>query len=104
MNPTPQELAGERGLMFVCYQTSIKNQFEFLLNHWANVDDQPQSGGMDPLLGQRFNGTGTNRRLLLIPSNDGSLEPAEIDANWITPTGGGYFFSPSTSAMRNALS
>ena len=104
MNPTPQELAGERGLMFVCYQTSIKNQFEFLLNHWANVDDQPQSGGMDPLLGQRFNATGTNRRLLLIPSNDGSLEPAEIDVNWITPTGGGYFFSPSISAMGNALS
>jgi len=104
MNPTPQELAGERGLMFVCYQTSIKNQFEFLLNHWANVDDQPQSGGMDPVLGQRLNGTGTNRRLLLIPSNAGSLEPAEIDANWITPTGGGYFFSPSISAIRNAFS
>jgi len=102
--PTPVELATERGLMFVCYQTSIKNQFEFLLNHWANVDVQPQSGGMDPLLGQRFDETGTNRRVVLVPAPDGSLQQAEIDATWITPTGGGYFFSPSISAMRNELS
>jgi hypothetical protein len=26
----------ERGLMFVCYQTSILNQFEFLQTSWAN--------------------------------------------------------------------
>lgn len=104
MAPTPAELATERGLMFVSYQTSIKNQFEFLLNHWANVDDQPQSGGLDPLLGQRFDAVGTNRRVILIPAPDGSLQQAEIDTTWITPTGGGYFFSPSISAMRNALS
>jgi Dyp-type peroxidase family len=102
--PTTEELATERGLMFVSYQTSIKNQFEFLLNHWANVDDQPQSGGMDPLLGQRFDASGTNRRIALIPDNNGSLQQAEIDATWITPTGGGYFFSPSVSAIRNSLS
>jgi len=104
MVPTEQELATERGLMFVSYQTSIKNQFEFLLNHWADVDDQPQSGGMDPLLGQRFDSSGVNRRKILIPAADGSLQQAEVDATWITPTGGGYFFSPSIAAMRDRLS
>jgi len=102
--PTQEELAIERGLMFVSYQTSIKNQFEFLLNHWANVADQPQSGGMDPLLGQRFDSSGTNRRVIGIPAADGSLQQVEIDATWITATGGGYFFSPSIRAMRNNLS
>lgn len=102
--PKPEELAIERGLMFVSYQSSIKNQFEFLLNHWANVDDQPQSGGVDPLLGQRFDASGTNRRVILIPANNGSLQQVELDATWITPTGGGYFFSPSIGALRNVLS
>jgi deferrochelatase/peroxidase EfeB len=102
--PTSEELANERGLVFVSYQTSIKNQFEFLLNHWANVDNQPQSGGMDPLLGQRFAADGTNRRVILIPASNGALQQAEIDAPWITPTGGGYFFSPSISAIQNTLS
>jgi Dyp-type peroxidase family len=102
--PTPEDLASERGLMFVSYQTSIKNQFEFLLNHWANVDDQPQSGGLDPLLGQRFDVSGANQRIVSIPAIDGSLQQGEIDGTWITATGGGYFFSPSISAIRNVLS
>jgi Dyp-type peroxidase family len=102
--PSQEELAIERGLMFVSYQTSIKNQFEFLLNHWANIDDQPQSGGMDPLLGQRFDGAGNNRHVIFVPAPNGSLQQAEIDAMWITPTGGGYFFSPSITAMRTQLS
>ena len=102
--PTPQELDLERGLMFVSYQSSIKNQFEFLLNHWANIDDQPQSGGMDPLLGQRFDASGTNRRVIFIPDASGSLQQTDVDSNWITPTGGGYFFAPSISALRDVLS
>lgn len=103
-SPTHEDLARERGLMFVSYQSSIKNQFEFLLNHWANVDDQPQSGGMDPLLGQRFDASGENRRVILIPDVNGSLGQAEANATWITPTGGGYFFAPSISALRDVLS
>jgi Dyp-type peroxidase family len=102
--PSQEELAIERGLMFVSYQTSIKNQFEFLLNHWANIDNQPQSGGMDPLLGQRFDGAGNNRRVIFVPAPNGSLQQVEIVATWITPTGGGYFFSPSITAMRTQLS
>jgi hypothetical protein len=90
-----------------CYVTkcqNIKNQFEFLLNHWANIDDQPQSGGMDPLLGQRFDNSGVNRRVIQIPDSGASLQEVEVDATWITPTGGGYFFSPSISALHDVLS
>ena len=52
----------DRGLMFVCYQTSIPNQFEFVQSKWANnpgfifgkkhPDGTPVSVGFDPLIGQ----------------------------------------------------
>jgi Dyp-type peroxidase family len=102
--PSEKDLKNERGLMFVSYQSSIKNQFEFLLNHWANIDDQPQSGGMDPLLGQRFDNSGVNRRVIQVPDAGATLQQVEVDATWITPTGGGYFFSPSISALHDVLS
>ena len=33
----------ERGLLFITYQTSIENQFEFLQRHWANSDIRPKT-------------------------------------------------------------
>ena len=42
----------ERGLMFVCYQASIEDQFEFLVRRWSNSSLQPNLGGHDPVIGQ----------------------------------------------------
>lgn len=71
--------------MFVSYQTSIKNQFESLLNHWTDVDNQPQSGGLDPLLGQRFDASGANPRIVLIPATDGSLRKQKSMRSGLQP-------------------
>ena len=63
----------DRGLQFLAYQTSIENQFEFVVKNWVNPpnfkepfnkapDGTPinQGGGHDPILGQNGN-TGENR-------------------------------------------
>ncbi|GAC1394477.1 MAG: Dyp-type peroxidase [Ktedonobacteraceae bacterium] len=104
IHPTTKELKEERGLMFLCYQASIENQFEFLINHWANADKQPRPGGHDPIIGQHRDQEGNRIRQLEIQGNDGSTEVINIPLEWVTPTGGGYFFAPSLSALKTVLS
>jgi Dyp-type peroxidase family len=119
---TQKKTLQDRGLMFVCYQTSIPFQFEFLQHTWANnqnfisagavpkvhADGSPVKVGFDPIIGQNTPAgqpqarntdepipnypTGNVRSTLTIP------EP------FIIPTGGGYFFVPSISALKNELS
>src|SRR5207249_5222276 len=52
---------GQRGLLFIAYQTSIESQFEFLMTDWANStlnphsypgDGAEHSAGHDPIIGQ----------------------------------------------------
>jgi deferrochelatase/peroxidase EfeB len=102
--PTAEELKEERGLMFLSYQASIENQFEFLTNHWANADKQPRPGGHDPVIGQHRDQEGNRIRQVEIQGNDGSTEVIKIPLEWVTPTGGGYFFAPSLSALKTVLS
>jgi len=48
-----------RGLMFVCYQTSIEDQFEFIIRNWVNnANFAIPDAGQDPILGQA---SGANR-------------------------------------------
>jgi len=108
--------ATDRGLMFVCYQTSIQNQFEFLQISWANnpgfifgrhhPDGTPVTVGFDPIIGQ--NGAPSRARTTDEPVPNyptgnvrGTLnEPADF----IVPTAAAYFFVPSMEALTNELS
>ncbi|MBR8840149.1 MAG: Dyp-type peroxidase [Stigonema ocellatum SAG 48.90 = DSM 106950] len=96
-------LKGNRGLLFISYQTSISDQFEFLVNRWTNQKNVPKNGGHDPVIGQ--NGKlGDNRsRQFEIALNDSPSETFSITREWVIPTGGGYFFAPSISALKNVL-
>ena len=89
---------GQRGLLFLCYQTSIKDQFETLNSDWMNRVNGPEGGtGHDLLVGQ---GSGaTRQRTANLPAAGGATPIATL-AEWVIPTGGGYYFSPSLSALR----
>jgi Dyp-type peroxidase family len=105
IKPTESELDEERGLIFVSYQTSIKDQFEFLMNHWTNIDNQPPPGaGPDPLIGQQQDPAENRTRMLKIMGTNGSIEVIKIPKDWVIPTAGGYFFAPSISALKIVLS
>jgi Dyp-type peroxidase family len=105
----------ERGLMFVCYQTSIERQFEFIQKNYANNPDfvpgkeRPGGGeavipGFDPIIGQAPGGGARemdepypnypagNRRTTL-----------EMPNQFVVLTAAAYFFIPSITALRTAL-
>ncbi len=100
--PTPGP--GERGLLFLAYQTSFERQFEFIVRNWFNSPDFRDDGdGYEPILGQKREGADSERTFTLsLKNRDGQISqvPITLPMEWVTPTGGGYFFAPSISALQ----
>ena len=90
----------DRGLHFLCYQTSIDHQFEILQQDWANSTNNPTPGGHDVIIGQTPD---QKRTFELITDGGASAQTLTTPAQWVTTTGGGYFFAPSISALRDVL-
>ena len=93
----------QRGLIFVSYQTSIENQFAFLQRKWANHPRNPNGGGgEDPVLGD---GPEERQRHRFFDAPAPGQHPVtlELASEWVIPTGGGFFFSPSISAVSEVL-
>jgi len=96
----PGSEAVERGPLFVCYQSSIDQQFNFLMQRWANQPNRPIQGisaGHDPIIGQ----TRVQRHFTLAVE-----DPAitlDLPPSWVTASGGEYFFAPSIAFFRDVL-
>jgi Dyp-type peroxidase family len=84
-----------RGLLFVCYQKDIENQFEFVLTRWLNNCEFPpqsknQPAGQDPVVSQTRLG----------PFQLDPDKPSINIQHFIKLTGGEYFFAPSLGTLR----
>ena len=93
--PLPADDGVDRGLHFLCYQTSIVDQFEILQSDWANSVDNPKPHGVDLVIGQA---TGAAREVELVTTAGGS-QVVSTAQQFVVATGGGYFFAPSLSAL-----
>lgn len=94
---------GNRGLLFLSIQSSIEDQFEFLMSRWVNDAARPKMpGGNDMLIGQNTPTVDGVRRCTIFGSE---LQQSQLQAGtqWVIPTGGGYFFVPSLYALRNVI-
>jgi Dyp-type peroxidase family len=86
---------GDRGLLFLAYMTSLEDQFETLNDDWMNRASGPEGGeNHDLLVGQSYRAP---RRGVL--RADGGQAEITTERHWVVPTGGGYFFAPSISAL-----
>ena len=99
--PSKKLLRQERGLMFICYGSTIEEQFEFLTRRWANSPIQPDFGGHDPIIGQRDQ-RGARTRFIAFPTA-AETRLIRLKSEWVIPTGGGYFFSPPIEAIAGVL-
>jgi deferrochelatase/peroxidase EfeB len=95
---------GTRGLLFVCYQSTISNGFAFIQGQWANERNFVRPGvGFDAVLGQlskseQVDITG------LFPQNATKAIKLNAVSPFVVPRGGEYFFTPSMSALGGILS
>jgi Dyp-type peroxidase family len=100
----PDPVDGNRGLMFLSYQASIVDQFEFLCQAWMADPIAPRSpSGHDMVIGQNGQpGQGRVRSCTLLTTT-GQSGTVTSTADVVIPTAAGYFFSPSISALRDVL-
>jgi Dyp-type peroxidase family len=99
-NPgNPLDDGVDRGLLFLAYQVSIVDQFEFVTQNWVNNPDFKQNGvGHDPIIGQ--NAADPNRVRTFALNLPNEVQPITADQEWVIPTGGGYFFAPSIDTLQ----
>jgi Dyp-type peroxidase family len=118
----PEVEAGEtitrhsRGLMFVCYQTSIERQFEYIQKHYANNPqfvagkERPGGGGVvtpgfDPIIGHAP-GNGPREMDEPYPNYPAGNRRTTLamPRQFVVLTAAAYFFMPSITALRTVLS
>lgn len=97
----------EVGLLFICMQSSIVDQFEFMQAQWSNNEQFLHQGtGLDPVIGQAPVGqapaTPQHWPKVYGQRNDfNGADPfvAYQFAQWVTMLGGEYFFVPSVGFL-----
>jgi Dyp-type peroxidase family len=85
----------ERGLHFICLNSNIERQFEFIQQSWANNPSfDALNNETDPLIGQRNEGN--------VFSMQGCPARTRIHnlPEFVTTKGGAYFFMPGIAALK----
>ena len=94
----------DRGLLFVGFCISIEEQFEFLQNRWMSNPVAPRDpGGHDIFIGLNGNTDEHAQRVGRLWNDNYQTANISTNAEWVIPTGGGYYFTPSISAIRDVL-
>jgi hypothetical protein len=91
----------QRGLSFVCYQSSVADGFEFIQERWVNSQAfPPRTGGVDPgfdpIIGQIHGG----ERQMTGMDAENLSQVLKVSQEFVVAQGGEYFFLPCLSTLR----
>jgi Dyp-type peroxidase family len=100
---TEGEPEGGIGLLFMCYQSSIEDQFEFIQTDWANQGVvSGQRVGQDGIIGQGQNDIPKQLPAQWgISGNENKCEFSNHKSGFVTMRGGEYFYTPSISFLKS---
>ncbi|KAF5858292.1 hypothetical protein ETB97_004611 [Aspergillus alliaceus] len=96
----------DRGLLFLCYQSDIRNGFNFITTRWASNHHfpnhkqeavGPEGPGVDAFAAQRLSHH-PPRSISLPDSKHPSAVRLDLDS-WVVHRGGEYFFTPSVEGL-----
>ena len=100
--------SGGVGLLFMCFQASIRAQFAFMQRAWANNQNFVERGtGLDPVIGQLDRDDPNQPPIAEIEqswhSEYGAAEPThkKFFGRFVKMKGGEFFFAPSIPFLRN---
>ncbi len=97
------------GLLFLCFQANLEDQFNFMQMSWANERGfVKRDVGTDVVIGVEKKEKNSDDKLDFVtetyqwPTNWGESGQTEADfTHWVTMKGGEYFFAPSMSFLKS---
>jgi Dyp-type peroxidase family len=98
---------GGVGLLFMAFNASLVEQFEFVQKNWANNADfprptSPKAPGLDLIIGHgKRPPVSCPTRWDAMPSVPGDFKSVDPIAEAVTMKGGEYFFMPSLAFLRS---
>jgi Dyp-type peroxidase family len=105
LDPAPEQLPTEGvGLLFMSYQASIENQFEFIQSKWANTANFPTTvggdlTGVDLIIGQPHQNQDPRSYKFPVPYGS-EITKSHTMEQFVTMKGGQYFFAPSIAFLK----
>lgn len=92
-----EDNGGKPGLLFMCLNSDIEGQFEFLQQTWLlGRDFHGLQHESDPVLGHHQD---TVDKTMSVPTPFGTMRIAQMQ-DFVTVRGGGYFFLPGKGAVK----
>ncbi|BAZ29012.1 putative peroxidase [Cylindrospermum sp. NIES-4074] len=93
-------ISNRAGLLFLCFQADIANQFNFIQSAWSNPNNFVEVNvGTDPIIGQAA--PDARNQKWPITWGEPATKPGFNFQLWVHLKGGEYFFAPSISSLKN---
>lgn len=88
------------GLLFMCFQSSLANQFGFLQKMWVNSPDfVSMNTGIDPVVGQQGHGSCAVAQRWPLKWGKPEMTPFDF-RGFVTMRGGEFLFAPSLQFLK----